>query len=129
MRSNPRRTGRNGSGFTAAPASAAIDEAAASACCVAVPPCLSGNWLRSPAAVAIISAAASGLLRSDPALLDGKAGDVSDSKDVCQPGHLTMRVDRYEALEGLRYPFDAYSTQSGQRDGAIRRDASVGDEA
>jgi hypothetical protein len=70
-----------------------------------------------------------GLLRSDPALLDGKAGDVSDSKDVCQPGHLTMRVDRYEALEGLRYPFDAYSTQSGQRDGAIRRDASVGDEA
>ena len=48
--STPRRTGRNGSGAIRAPASAAMLDAAASACWVASPPCLIGNAVPSPAA-------------------------------------------------------------------------------
>ena len=50
VRRSPRRTGRNGAGWSRKPASAAIDSAAASACCVAIPPCLTGKIVMSPAA-------------------------------------------------------------------------------
>ena len=45
-----RNTGWNGSIGTWAPACAAIDRAATSACCAASPPCLIGNHVASPAA-------------------------------------------------------------------------------
>src|SRR6266516_7525525 len=48
--SSPRSTGLTGAGSTGAPARAAIPVAATSACCAAITPCLSGNWVASPAA-------------------------------------------------------------------------------
>ena len=55
------------------------------------------------------------LLRGDPALLHGEAGDVTRSVDVGHSVDAAVRVDRNEAVHGLRQPVDGSSLEPRKR--------------
>jgi hypothetical protein len=67
-------------------------------------------------------------LGSDAALLDREAGDVAGAEDVGKTVHLAVRVHRQEALDRLRQAVDPRPTQTRQRDDAVGRDRSLGNE-
>ena len=90
--SRPRRIGLKGRGFNTMPSSAAIAWAAASACCVAMPPCFTGKVVMSPAA-------------STPS-----------------NRHLSVRVYRDEAFERLRDAVDPRALQARQGDDPVGGD-------
>ena len=68
------------------------------------------------------------LLGSDPALLDGEAGDIARGKDVRKAVHLAVRVDGKEAFDRLWEAVDPRAPKTRQRDDAVGRNPSLGNE-
>ena len=100
VRSSPRSTGRKGCGTSDAPASTAIASAAATACWAAIPPCLTGKLVMSPAA-----------------------------NTASAPADAAVLVDVDEPLERLGNAVDPLPAQSRERDDAIHRERLAGEEA
>ena len=69
------------------------------------------------------------LLGSDAALLDREAGDVAGGEDVGETVDLAVRVDGEETLDRLWQAIDTRPPQAWERDDAVGRDRSLGDEA
>ena len=66
-----------------------------------------------------------GLLRGDPALLDGEARRVAGRVHISQSDDEPVRIDRDEAFDGLRDAADAPSAQARKRDRRVHRDCFV----
>ena len=94
--------GLNLLGVTGAPASAAIDSAATSACCAAMPPCLTGKAVASPAAIQPANVPAGRASGTDDASTPGGAGRTTGDGDVRRGVGFAVGFKNLMYAEGYR---------------------------
>ena len=117
----PRSVGRSGLGSTASPSCAAIASTAASACCAAMPPCLIGNVVASPAAYTSFSPVTRpcSSMGMKPCSSQGRPG-TSWPSSLGQRDHL-LDLQRVARVEAQLAAVDPLRLHTGpERDAAVR---------